>query len=156
MLRAARAEDAAAVARVLLDSRHAFLPFVPWAHADDDVREWVRTTLLPEGRVVVCETADGVVGVLATSVAQGIGWIDQMYVLPGHTGQGLGGALLAFAHDLLPRPVRLYTFQQNLGARRFYERHGYRPIAFTDGQQNEERCPDVLYELPARPPAARR
>jgi GNAT superfamily N-acetyltransferase len=153
MLRTAGSEDADAVARVLLDSRRAFLSFVPWVHTDAEVREWVRTTLLPDGRVVVHEAAEGVVGVLATSVVQRIGWIDQLYLLPGYTGQGLGRRLLDCAHHLLPRPIRLYTFQQNLGARRFHERHGYRPIEFTDGRQNEERCPDVLYELPPRPPA---
>lgn len=28
-------------------------------------------------------------------------------------------------------------------------RHGYRAIEFTDGHSNEERCPDVLYQLDA-------
>ena len=48
-----------------------------------------------------------------------------------------------------PRPIRLYTFQTHSLARRFYERHGYKAIEFTDGQGNEEKCPDVLYELGA-------
>jgi hypothetical protein len=47
----------------------------------------------------------------------------------------------------LARPVRLYTFQPNEHARRFYERKGFAPIEFSDGSTNEERCPDVLYEL---------
>jgi hypothetical protein len=34
-----------------------------------------------------------------------------------------------------------------LEALSFYERHGFRAIAFSDGSANEERCPDVLYEL---------
>ena len=36
--------------------------------------------------------------------------------------------------------------QQNEGARRFYERGGLRAIRFTDGDGNEEKMPDVLYE----------
>jgi ribosomal protein S18 acetylase RimI-like enzyme len=47
----------------------------------------------------------------------------------------------------LPRPVRLYTFAANTGARRFYERYGFVAIAYGDGSHNEERTPDVLYEL---------
>ena len=43
--------------------------------------------------------------------------------------------------------MRLYAFQQNEAARRFYERHGFVAIAFGDGSTNEERCPDVLYGL---------
>ncbi len=57
--------------------------------------------------------------------------------------------MLAHVHAVLHKPIRLYTFQQNEGARRFYERHGYKTIEFTDGQGNEENCPDVLYELQA-------
>ena len=62
--------------------------------------------------------------------------------------------LLAHAMRTLELPIRLYTFQANVGARRFYERHGFVAIEFTDGHANEERCPDVLYELSARMPEA--
>ena len=74
-------------------------------------------------------------------------WIEQLYLMPGWTGQGIGGQLLAAALARLPRPVRLYCFQANAGARAFYERQGFRAIAFGDGSGNEEGCPDVLYEL---------
>ncbi len=47
----------------------------------------------------------------------------------------------------LPRPIRLYCFHANTGARAFYERHGFKAVAFSDGSTNEERCPDVLYVL---------
>lgn len=73
-------------------------------------------------------------------------WIDQLYVVPGWTGKGIGTKLLRHAHGVLPRPIRLYTFQENAGARRFYERNGYKAVKFTDGRGNEEKCPDVLYE----------
>lgn len=62
-------------------------------------------------------------------------------------GQKIGSALLAHAIQTLAKPIRLYTFQQNTGARRFYERHGFHAIQFTEGEGNEEKCPDVLYEL---------
>jgi ribosomal protein S18 acetylase RimI-like enzyme len=32
-------------------------------------------------------------------------------------------------HGRAARPIRLYCFQQNQAARRFYERHGFAPIA---------------------------
>ncbi|HEY0955324.1 MAG TPA: GNAT family N-acetyltransferase [Roseateles sp.] len=150
-LRAATAEDASQVADVLLASRQAFLPYAPPAHADADVRQWVRDVLLPSGGVTLACAGARVVGVLATSRDEGgVGWIDQLYLLPGHVGLGTGSRLLAHALASLPPPWRLYTFQANDGARRFYERHGFQAIAFTDGQGNEERCPDVLYERTAR------
>jgi len=55
--------------------------------------------------------------------------------------------MLTAVLENLPGPVRLWTFQQNTGSRRFYERHGFEPVRTTDGRDNEERCLDVLYEL---------
>ncbi len=72
-----------------------------------------------------------------------------MSVDPSLVGRGIGSGLLAHALKTLGRPICLYTFQENRGARRFYERHGFVAVEFTDGQGNEERCPDVLYELNA-------
>jgi ribosomal protein S18 acetylase RimI-like enzyme len=60
--------------------------------------------------------------------------------------RGIGTPLLEHARRALSPPIRLYTFQCNESARQFYERRGFRPIAFGDGSGNEEKCPDVLYE----------
>ena len=153
MLRSARSDDADAVATVLVQSRLAFLPFAPSAHPEHELRSWVRDHLLPTGRVVVWEEDGHVVGVLATSEAHQNSWIDQLYVLPGWTGKGIGSQLLKHAHRQLSPPIHLYTFQANSGARRFYERHDYKAVELTDGQGNEEKCPDVLYarrQVPAQ------
>lgn len=149
MLRPATAADAAQVAQVLIESRRAFLPFAPSAHPEADVVEWVTRVLVPSGQVTVAVLGDAVVGVLALSSGEGCHWIDQLYLHPKHVGRGIGTRLLAHAMASAPRPLRLYTFQQNEGARRFYERHGFVALQFSDGSANEERCPDVLYELPA-------
>jgi len=87
------------------------------------------------------------VGMLAVSRDAEASWITQLFLVPDHVGRGLGSRLLKHALKQLGSPVRLYTFQANVRARRFYERHGFRAIAFGDGSANEERCPDVLYEL---------
>lgn len=145
-LRPAGAPDAEAVAQVLIESRNAFLPFAPMAHPAAEVRAWIATVLIPAGGVHVAICAGQTVGVLALSNDAGQAWIDQLYVPPGHTSRGIGAQLLQLAHRQLQAPIRLYTFQANTGAHRFYERHGYQAIAFTDGADNEERCPDVLYE----------
>lgn len=146
-LRAATANDSTAAADVLLASRKALLPYAPLAHDDAHVHRWVRDVLIPSGGVTVALAGDAIVGVLATSREAGVGWIDQLYLAPDQVGNGIGALLLAHALKNLPLPVRLYTFQANQGARRFYERHGFKAIAFSDGRGNEERCPDVLYEL---------
>jgi RimJ/RimL family protein N-acetyltransferase len=148
-LRAATDEDAPRVADVLIASRRAFQPFAPSVHSNADVRQWVRDTLIPTGGVTVACAAYHVVGVIATARDPEASWIHQMFVAPGHTGSGIGTRLLNHALATLPRPVRLYTFQANTRARAFYERHGFTAIAWGDGSGNEERCPDVLYELAA-------
>jgi GNAT superfamily N-acetyltransferase len=147
-LRAALSTDAYAVARVYLASRRTFLPFAPLAHDDADVHRWIAEVLIPAGGVTLAEARGRVLGLLSTSVDdRGRGWIDQLYLTPGATGHGIGHCLLEHALTTLPRPVRLHTFAENIGARRFYERSGFVAIAFGDGSGNEERCPDVLYEL---------
>jgi len=95
----------------------------------------------------VWEDNKQIVGFAATSQDDKASWIDQLYILPGRTGREIGRNLLQHMQRILPRPIYLYTFQQNIGARRFYERHGFEPIEFTDGDGNEEKCPDVLYVL---------
>jgi GNAT superfamily N-acetyltransferase len=149
LLRLAGPDDTSAVSRVLVESRLAFLPYAPSAHSPPEVRQWVADHLIPTGTVHVAQVGAEVAAVLAMSEQSDYGWIDQLYVLPGYNGRGIGSKLLLLAHTALRRPIRLYTFQANSGARRFYERHGYEAIQFTDGSSNEERCPDVLYEFNA-------
>jgi len=148
-LRAAGAEDAQRVADLLIDTRSRFMPYAPSAHPEPEVREWVASHLIPTGGVVVAEVNGQIVGAMATRTEERTSWIDQMPVDPGMVGRGIGSVLLARAIATLALPIRLYTFQQNVGAQRFYERHGFQAIEFTDGEDNEEKCPDVLFELRA-------
>ena len=147
MLRAATVEDAQAVVHVLLESRRTFVPYAQSPHSEAEAFEWMARELIPAGGVTVGVEEGTVVGVLAVSEDENAGWIDQLYVLPGFEKQGLGSKLLQHAHNSMKRPIRLFTFQQNIRARSFYERHGYKVVALSDGQSNEEKCPDVLYEL---------
>ena len=48
-----------------------------------------------------------------------------------------------------PQGLQLWAFQSNTGARRFYERHGFVEVRRTDGRDNEEGAPDVLYRYRA-------
>jgi GNAT superfamily N-acetyltransferase len=150
VLRAATAADAPRVAEILLASRAAHLPYLPLVHPPADVRAWVAGVLMPSGGVRVADVGGELRAMAAHAVDNGCGWIEQLYVEPGFTGRGLGEALLqlclAELHAAGAHPVRLWCFQANTGARRFYERHGFVAVDFTDGRGNEEGCPDVLYE----------
>lgn len=146
-LRYATRANAARIADILLKSRATFLPYGSSPHREQEVRAWVHDTLLLREHVTVAAVEGKVVGIMAMHRADGISWISQLYPDPSCVGQGIGSCLLAQAFATAARPIRLYTFQQNTGARRFCERHGFVPLQFTDGSRNEARCPDVLYEL---------
>jgi ribosomal protein S18 acetylase RimI-like enzyme len=150
-LKSATASDSARIAQLLIDARTAFMPYAPSAHTDEEVRSWVAASLVRSGDVILALASGATVGVMATKQECNCSWITQMTVDPAHVGRRIGSSLLAHALLILRRPILLYTFQANTGARRFYERHGFRAIQFTDGRANEERCPDVLYELAASP-----
>lgn len=157
-IRPATVHDAEQVASMWLRSWDCALPSVRRAHSDDEVRGWVRAVLLPAGRTWVAESAGergdrgAVVGMLTTHD----GWVDQLFIDPAAQGRGIGSALLALARVRAeardPSGLQLWTFQVNARARRFYERHGFVAVEFTDGQGNEEREPDVRYARPAAPP----
>lgn len=88
-------------------------------------------------------------GVLADAqllghVALSPGWIDHLYVEPEHHRRGVGRMLVGKAQEWEDE-LQLWTFQANLRARTFYERHGFVAETFTDGSGNEERLPDVRY-----------
>lgn len=123
-------------------------------HSPAEVHDWIAQSLIPGGGVWVAVLGVQVVAMMAVSSEGAERWIEQLYVQPGCTGQGIGAQLLGMAHRVLMPPVRLYTFQANDGARRFYERHGYRVLCYSDGAGNEERCADVLYEWRGDAPAA--
>ena len=72
--------------------------------------------------------------------------LEHLYVHPDSQGRGVGGALLERAKERKPDGFSLWVFQQNLQARRFYERHGLSLMERTEGAGNEERMPDARYE----------
>jgi GNAT superfamily N-acetyltransferase len=140
LIRRATPADATAVAELHLGAFRATYAFPP-AHPDDEVHAWVAAHLLPETETWVAELDGEVIAYCSL----GDGWVEHLYVAPGHTGRGIGSRLIELAQELQPTGLQLWTFQVNTGARRFYERHGFRPVEMTDGAGNEERQPDVRY-----------
>jgi GNAT superfamily N-acetyltransferase len=140
-LRRAVAHDADAVTRVWLRSFEAALPGVRRAHSAEQVREWVGEVLVPQRETWVAVVGGAVVGVMALDG----GWLDQLYLDPGWRGRGLGDRFVELAKRRRPAGLQLWTFQVNGPARRFYQRHGFEAVEWTDGAGNEEHEPDVRY-----------
>ncbi len=136
-LTAGHAYQAAMVRRIAL--WHA-LPHLRDVHTPEEDEAYWRNHLLAEYTALGAFVDAGLVGV----IAYGNGWIEQLYILPDVQGMGIGTRLLSSATDEM-NDVRLWTFQQNRRARAFYEARGFSPIAETDGSDNEEGEPDMLY-----------
>jgi GNAT superfamily N-acetyltransferase len=128
---------AAIVHRAAFDQR---LPWLAGLHTPDEDRAFWSNIVFAECEVWGAKEGDGLVGVIAFRQD----WIEQLYVLPVAQAKGVGTMLLDIAKSA-QRKLLLWTFQKNVGARRFYERHGFVSIEETDGSGNEEREPDVLY-----------
>jgi GNAT superfamily N-acetyltransferase len=141
-LRPAEPKDADAIADVFLASRKVSMPYLPDLHSDEETRKWIRDVVLARNEVWVAAAGDRVDGFLALNGEV----LEHIYVAPRLHGSGLGSALLAKAKQLRPNGFRLWVFQRNMQARGFYEARGMRAVEFTDGSENEEREPDVLYE----------
>ena len=85
-----------------------------------------------------------VLGVLSKCNERDVTWINQLYVDPSYVSKGLGTRLLTYALSNALSVVKLYTFQENVGARRFYQRQGFVEVEYSNGAANEEQCPDFL------------
>jgi len=140
-LRRAQPADATAVAALHLAARREAMPWLPALHSDAEVGAWIRDRLLAEAEVWLALAGDAPVGYMALVD----GMLDHLYIAPGRQGRGFGSLLLDHAKALRPDGLQLYAFQRNSRARKFYEARGFVAVAFSDGADNEENEPDVLY-----------
>jgi GNAT superfamily N-acetyltransferase len=141
IVRRAEASDARAIAIVHRTAMRVSLTFLPHLHTPEEDLAVFAEHFLPTNEVWVADQDGEVLGYVGFDAD----WINHLYILPQAQGQGIGPQLLALALAD-GRPRRLWTFQQNARARRFYEARGFRLLELTDGRGNEEKAPDALYE----------
>jgi ribosomal protein S18 acetylase RimI-like enzyme len=142
VLRRGLDSDVETIAELYLRARKAALPAIPlMIHTDEETRRWMAQRVVRQTELWIAETRDGeVVGMLVLDDD----WVDQLYVEPALTGHGIGSELIAVAKRERPHGLRLWTFESNLAAQRFYERHGFDARDRT-ADDNEEGAPDMLY-----------
>jgi ribosomal protein S18 acetylase RimI-like enzyme len=143
-IRRGRDGDAEAIADVFIAARRPMLAYLPDLHDEPSIRNWIATSMLPTHEVWVAEVDGRTVGFAGLHDDL----LGLIYVHPSAQSRGIGTALLEHAKGLRPQGLRLYVFQQNEGARRLYERHGFRLRELGDGSWNEENVPDALYGWP--------
>ncbi|WP_208350974.1 GNAT family N-acetyltransferase [Pseudaestuariivita rosea] len=135
-VRAGRARDAVSCARILNDWIDA-TPWMPRIHTHQGVRQYFQDIMFPQQQIfVIGRPVSGFLALTADDL------IAALYV--SKPGQGLGRKLLSHCKSMRVR-LRLWTFEQNQAAQRFYLREGFSETRRTDGD-NEEKLPDILYE----------
>lgn len=139
LVRPVMPEDLETVAAIFTASRGE-LAFLPQLHSPEEDRAFV-AGLLDGTRSFFVALFEGA---LSGFIVVGGGFIEHLYVAPPRCRRGIGSALLLTAMAEA-RELKLWTFQKNERARLFYERHGFSALLFTDGSENEEHEPDVLY-----------
>jgi GNAT superfamily N-acetyltransferase len=135
-LRPASGADAPAVTGVFLAARRA-MTYLPELHTGDQAARFF-FGLVTAARVEVAERDGAVIGFAAVRA----GWLEHLNVLPAGQGAGVGSRLIEWAQQTFPAGLDLWVFQRNTGAHALYLRHGWRDVAFTDGD-NEEGQPDI-------------
>ncbi|WP_405084817.1 GNAT family N-acetyltransferase [Microbispora sp. NBC_01389] len=140
LIRRAWSGDAGHIADVFLAAR-AEMTYLPRLHSDEETRAWITHIMLPASQVWVAELHGEIAGFACFQSD----WLEHLYVAPAAQGRGVGTALLGHAKKTHPHVLDLYVFQQNDGARRLYERHGFTLVEERDGSGNEENLPDAHY-----------
>jgi GNAT superfamily N-acetyltransferase len=100
--------------------------------------------------ITVAEVEDSLAGFLSFTGKPGaaVGEISHLFVHPDHQGQGVGAKLLDDAITRHGPPLHLWVFEANTRARALYESRGFFMTDRTDGSGNDEKLPDMRYDLP--------
>jgi len=146
MIRRGLPGDADSIGHIFVRARDAMTYLPP---IKDEDRPKLGGWIIARHEVWVIEEQSRVMGFAGLSP----GWLDHLYMHPDSQRRGLGSSLLQYVKNLQPHGIRLWVFQKNDSARRFYERHDFRLERLTDGSSNMEREPDALYFWhPSTPP----
>lgn len=141
MFRPALKEDVNGIASILRTCLLYILPDLPALHTPEEDLNFVANVVMKECEVVVATASSKPIGFIAYKQD----WISHLYILPDYHRKGIGTQLLSYAIKAYPY-LQLWTFQRNAQARRFYEKHGFTATTITNGEGNEEKEPDVMYE----------
>ena len=161
-MRSAMDADLNAVQSLLREAWHAAYDRIHGAEKVADITaDWHSLANLaanlrrPWSEFLLADTGNGLAGVAYVAQStEDYAVLHQLYVDPSRTGQGVGAALLTECFEAFPeaKAFRLEVDSQSAGAKRFYERHGFREISRTENcGKDGSGMPAIVMEMRARP-----
>jgi len=135
----ARSTEAGRVGAVLSAAVDA-TPWLPRVHSRAQEIGFA-AEMIDAGWVTVLRHSDDVTGFLARAGCE----IHGLYLTAAVHGKGFGKALLTDAKQHCDN-LKLWSFQANTGANRFYCREGFIETTRTDGAGNDAHLPDIRFE----------
>ena len=115
------------------------MSYLPETYTQDQIYAWMKDEVFGNQQVIVAEVEGTVVGYASVSGKV----LSNLYVLPDLQRRGVGSKLLKAVLRQVPNGLEVWVFEANIDARRFYERHGFRTLSCTSGD-NDEGLPDQL------------
>jgi ribosomal protein S18 acetylase RimI-like enzyme len=140
-MRNARSQDMAVCAEILNEWIDA-TKWMPRMQSPEAVAQHYQSEVATKRQTIVAVDASRVRGFVTMTPDH---MVTALYVEQASRGQGIGGLLLERAKRELSPEVSLYVFQNNVGAQKFYAKHGFVEINRTSGD-NDENLPDILME----------
>ena len=138
VLRNAGISEIETIVDLFARSRAAALPFLPILHSrDEDIAFF--SGYIAKGQMILAETEGKIAGFMAETP----GWIEQLYLDPAQRRRGIGRELVEHAKSG-QADLRLWCFEDNIAARRFYQAQGFAEQRRTAGE-NEAELPDILF-----------
>lgn len=118
------------------------MKYLPKIHTYDETKKFIED-LVKSGNTFVIKKENKIVGFIEIENE----WLHHLYISPIFQNKGYGKMLLDKAKELSPKELRLWVFEDNKNAIKFYQREGFKLEKKRNQKEttNEENLPDRLY-----------
>jgi ribosomal protein S18 acetylase RimI-like enzyme len=138
-IRTYETEDLHETVTLWWETRRSVFPYIQEKYTFEEYTSHFRDVAV-KNQVWIAQLDNKIIGFMAMRD----NCIQHLYVSCNCQRQGVGKALLEIAKQHSPTQLSLYTFQKNIPARTFYEKHGFKAVKF--GLSPDEGEPDIYYE----------